>query len=827
MCGLYGHFSRDPVIVVGLSCRFSYSGPAKIWLWVAISTWYSTHPWTDLGYSRMNGHLSNYPGRLGNKSPDISNNELSSVKSEKHGRMSAKSLYEQRKSYGRDTVSVISETSQYRVEHLTTFTMDRKDAMLTVDDGIRKLKLLDAKGKVWTQDMFLQVDDKGVSLYDIESKNELETFPASTIQHCKAVMNACRYDSILALVCKEPTQNKADLHLFQCEAVKASGIQQDIDSAVNDSKGGKVRTRPDTLRTITADNKVPPPPQALAPQPPGSVTQMDVRSRVAAWSAWAAEYGDYDRVRQGADQEETPQMIEARIDRDVQILNHVLDDIEFFITKLQKAAEAFSELSKRKKSKKKKSPGDGLLTLRAQPPPQEEFVDCFQKFKHGFNLLAKLKSHIQNPSAGELVHFLFTPLNMIVEATGDSQLAATVLSPLLIKDAIDFLHFVLNHKEKQLWLSLGDTWSKSRMEWPKEKFIPPYIPRFRNAWEPPLLSFVGIPKEQEQNHLVESVANVSELQQNPDAKSVSSEFSQVPSYSPHRDPEPESKAKKYAICKYDFVARNLNELSVLKDDIVEVVDDQKQWWKVTNSSGSSGFVPNNILAAMKAEERSEPAYSQTIQQLLGELSEKQKSELITKHVVPSPPPNPVPAPPVISIPISKSYPSGNLVSRQSSTSSDSGGSCVRDHQGTKSTNRRKSQMEEVQDELVHRLTIGRSTAQKKFTVPRQNASAVNISYSSSAEDVKAWLEAKGFNSVTITSLGVLTGAQIFSLTKNEFMTVCPEGPRVYNQVTVQKATLEEVNGSSELLEIMRKRQEKISAAASDSGVESFDEGNNH
>lgn len=42
--------------------------------------------------------------------------------------------------------------------------------MITVDDGIRKLKLLDAKGKVWTQDMILQVDDKAVSLVDLESK---------------------------------------------------------------------------------------------------------------------------------------------------------------------------------------------------------------------------------------------------------------------------------------------------------------------------------------------------------------------------------------------------------------------------------------------------------------------------------------------------------------------------------------------------------------------------------------------------------------------------------------------------------------------------------
>ncbi|XP_077324726.1 epidermal growth factor receptor kinase substrate 8 isoform X2 [Lithobates pipiens] len=784
----------------------------------------------------MNGHLSNYyRGGFGNNSADFSNSDVTSVKSEK--RTNAKSLYEQRKNYARDTASIISETSQYHVEHLTTFTIDRKDAMLTVDDGIRKLKLLDAKGKVWTQDMYLHVDDKGVSLSDIESKTELENFPTSTIQHCKAVMKACRYDSILALICKEPTQSKADLHLFQCDEVKASFIQQDIDSALNDSRGGRPRTRPDILRNIAAsDSKVPPPPQAPAPMPPGSVTQVDVRSRVAAWSTWAAEYGDYDS-RSSPDEVETPQMIEARIDRDVQILNHILDDIEFFIMKLQKAAEAFSELSKRRKSKKKKGPGEGVLTLRAKPPPEEEFTDCLQKFKHGFNLLAKLKSHIQNPSAAELVHFLFTPLSMMVEATGGPELARAVLSPLLIKDAIDFLSFILNEEEKKLWWSLGDTWTKSRMEWPKDQFIPPYIPRFRNGWEPPLLSFVGMPKELELNQPTNSIPNMTDLQQKREGRSLPNEFSRVPD-SPNIDRNQEANTPKYAVCKYDFVARNLNELSVMKDDTVEIIDSKKQWWKVRNSSGSSGFVPNNILGMVKAEEsslaRSDPLYSQTFQLLMPkkefEIFKKQKSENVPKQgdqvlTAPTPPPHPIPSP--LSIPISKSCPSGSLISRQSSTSSDSGGSSVRDHQRDRPIDRRKSQMEEVQDELVQRLTIGRSAAQKKFTVPRQNTTPINISYSSSTEDVKAWLQAKGFSSVTITSLGVLTGAQLFSLTKDELKTVCPEGPRVYNQVTLQKATLEELSGNSELREIMKKRQEKINAAASDSGVESFDEGNNH
>lgn len=56
------------------------------------------------------------------------------------------------------------------LQHLTTFVLDRKDGMITVDDGVRRLRLLDAKGKVWTQEMLLQVEEKSVSLIDQETK---------------------------------------------------------------------------------------------------------------------------------------------------------------------------------------------------------------------------------------------------------------------------------------------------------------------------------------------------------------------------------------------------------------------------------------------------------------------------------------------------------------------------------------------------------------------------------------------------------------------------------------------------------------------------------
>ena len=73
----------------------------------------------------------------------------------------------------------------------------------------------------------------------------------------------------------------------------------------------------------------------------------------------------------------------------------------------------FQEKRRRSRKSKKKDLGDGILSVRAKPPPEMDFVDVFQKFKLSFNLLAKLKVHIHDPNAPELVHFLFTPLALV------------------------------------------------------------------------------------------------------------------------------------------------------------------------------------------------------------------------------------------------------------------------------------------------------------------------------------------------------------------------------------------------------------------------------
>ncbi|XP_064858825.1 epidermal growth factor receptor kinase substrate 8-like protein 2 [Oncorhynchus nerka] len=213
-------------------------------------------------------------------------------------------------------------------------------------------------------------------------------------------------------------------------------------------------------RHISVDDGSPPqaePRQDGAALPPGEGLSFSTNIKAVARS--------YVERRGSAQQDpESHEKLAQRIEKDVQILNCSLDDIEFFVARLQKAAEAFSQLNQRNKSKKmkKKGPAEGMLTLRARPPSEAEFIDSLQKLKLAFNLLAKLKKHIQNPSASELVHFLFGPLDLVLQSCGSVELLPLCGLPHLSRDAVDFLRGHLSPKEMTIFELLGDGWTRPR-----------------------------------------------------------------------------------------------------------------------------------------------------------------------------------------------------------------------------------------------------------------------------------------------------------------------------------------------------------------------------
>ena len=91
-----------------------------------------------------------------------------------------------------------------------------------------------------------------------------------------------------------------------------------------------------------------------------------------------------------------------------------------------------------------------------------------------YNLLnyfhqAKLKAHIHDPNAPELVHFLFTPLSLIYEASrdpyhGNQNLADQAVAPVVTGEAKALLLNCLTSKEIELWQQLGKHWTTSRWE---------------------------------------------------------------------------------------------------------------------------------------------------------------------------------------------------------------------------------------------------------------------------------------------------------------------------------------------------------------------------
>ncbi|XP_044775757.1 epidermal growth factor receptor kinase substrate 8-like protein 2 isoform X1 [Neomonachus schauinslandi] len=568
--------------------------------------------------------------------PGAANGSLG--RSDSVAKMSAKDLFEQRKKYSNSNI-IMHETSQYHVQHLATFIMDKSEAIVSVDDAIRKLVQLSSKEKVWTQEMLLQVNDQSLRLLDVESQEELENFPLPTVRHSQTVLNQLRYPSVLLLVCQDSEQSKPDIHFFHCDEVEVRGaaagrapvclrlpdtrcpqaelVHEDVESALADCRLGK-KLRPQTLKghqeKIRQRQSVLPAPKGPAPIPfqhYGS-DSPSAKNRVGPPMPLTEP-----SFRRRESQDEEPRAVLAqKIEKETQILNCALDDIEWFVARLQKAAEAFKQLNQRKKGKKKgkKGPAEGVLTLRARPPSEAQFIDCFQKIKLAINLLAKLQKHIQNPSAAELVHFLFGPLDLIVSTCGGPDIARSVSSPLLSREAVGFLRGHLVPKEMTLWDSLGETWTRPRSEWPREPQVPLYVPKFHSGWEPPLdvlqeapwevEGLVSAPDDEPTPANRPSFRNSPKhsLVSEPTAPPPGDPLPQVSSPHAHRGYEPGPAMAKYVRILYDFTARNANELSVLKDEVLEVLEDGHQWWKLRNRSGQAGYVPCNILDETRLED---------------------------------------------------------------------------------------------------------------------------------------------------------------------------------------------------------------------------------
>ncbi|GFR05139.1 epidermal growth factor receptor kinase substrate 8-like protein 2 [Trichonephila clavata] len=611
----------------------------------------------------------------------------------------------------------------YLLEHLATFSVGSQYGISTPKDGLRRLLQMEKSSGIWTQKMQMRLEKKWVVIIDNENGDVVERFPMSLISEPTSyTSNDPRelYNNIVVFIVKDEPKNKnhnpPEMHIFQCARVSAQEVVNEMKMFIS----GK--WKPSTKEN---GRHLPPPPMSPPPDPP--VNGVNVREAVSLFNAVAAAaasppkgdgmiqrvsssgYSKMDNMNHRMERDasfgrdsndETSSTSSEKYERDVAILNHCFDDIERFIARLQHAAAAFKELERRQKNRKnkKKDMGDGMLSIRAKPPSEKEFVDILQKFKLSFNLLAKLKSHIHDPNAPELVHFLFTPLALIVDAARDSNysstLASRVVAPLITRDAIELLMNCCTSKESDLWHSLGDSWVTPKEHW--EGFEGTYHPVFSDGWAPenpfhedrdkgdmssafshkikredahrnheevetrhqdfrvssrqdrygndfyyneqkerpvsPMLSsevphssfenryYDNTPGELPRRHLFErngAVTPVSdrELQDMRD-RDVRSDFS-ADSIDHGVASEPQlhferhqkqfledllAKGAHVVQVMYPRTANNDKELTVLRGEYLEVLDDSRKWWKAKNSRGQVAHVPHTIVGRLNEED---------------------------------------------------------------------------------------------------------------------------------------------------------------------------------------------------------------------------------
>ncbi|KAG9260760.1 epidermal growth factor receptor kinase substrate 8-like protein 3 isoform X1 [Astyanax mexicanus] len=576
-------------------------------------------------------------------------------------RPTAKSIYMRRKEYAESINQELSKF-QYRVEHLLT--CELAGELRDVSDCVERLKLLEETGRVWGQDMILELKKGNLLLTDLETKEELDSLAVSRVLEVKAVMDSCVYNSLLTVSVQD---RGTSVFMFQSDSLRADYIQRDLERVLQNrmdrvQDGNKNRTRPGPLIKKDSRNSArPPEPKkedwsapdydespAPSPSPPSSRHKPVFILPEPRTSPTPARKTS---KRNHSPPPAPPPYTER--ERNVDILNHLINDIEEFSDRV---AAVMPRVDKKKKKKKKQQKA-AVQNL----PSEDQFIICLQKIKMAFNLLGELNGQIEDPSAADLAHCIFSVLELVVSVCEDD-LPPSVIAPLLEPECVRFLSEEASPEEDQLWQSLGDAWNIPSTKWPEDDDkIPTFTPVFNDGWEPPEITHT----ERKPTH---THTQRQDSQRSAGAQSTSSW--QIP------EPSPEELPLSSMCVLSDFRARNDRELSVNKGETVELLDMSKRWWKVRNGRGQEGFVPNNVLKSTENEDAQEADS------------------------------NPV------------------------------------------------------------------------------------LNRKSKPEDVKAWLEYKGFNKITVRCLGGLSGPMLLGMTRDELKIVCPEeGGRVYYQLQNVKSAL--------------------------------------
>ncbi|XP_070124649.1 epidermal growth factor receptor kinase substrate 8-like protein 3 isoform X17 [Equus przewalskii] len=430
-------------------------------------------------------------------------------------------------------------------------------------DALQKLQEMDAQGRVWSQDLFLQVKDGWLQLLDIETKEELDSYHLDSIQAMDVALNTCSYNSVLSITVQESGLPGTSTLLFQCQEVGAEQLRTSLQKALDEEleqrpRFGALRSSQDKWRGSPLERplpkeQVPPLERGPPPEQPHWMTpEYSIPQSPRALTRHSSAREPSTFALPPPMRPPSPEDLE----RDEEVLSHVLRDIELFVEKLKEAQAKISGKKKKRLGKKKKKDQGGMT--------QAQYIDCFQKIKYSFNLLGKLAIRLQETSAPEFIHILFQTLDFILAQCPQPGLAAQVISPLLTPKAIDLLQSCLSSPENDLWKGLGVAWTTSRADWTGNE-PPPYQPTFYDGWQPPKPSNQAPSGYQDSPSLRPRLGSTSHFTQE-ETYNYGPQPGD-PNFRPS-SPRPAKPALQMQVL-YEFEARNPQELTVVQGEVLE------------------------------------------------------------------------------------------------------------------------------------------------------------------------------------------------------------------------------------------------------------------
>ncbi|PIK42405.1 putative epidermal growth factor receptor kinase substrate 8 [Apostichopus japonicus] len=117
--------------------------------------------------------------------------------------------------------------------------MDRKEGIINMDDAMRKLRLMDAKGKIWAQEATMQIFEKDIRLVDNYTQDTIETLPLADLTMVHAEPNKTQYKNLILLVFQFSNKKPPEIFFFSCENTPGQEVVQQVKRAVDSAAGKK------------------------------------------------------------------------------------------------------------------------------------------------------------------------------------------------------------------------------------------------------------------------------------------------------------------------------------------------------------------------------------------------------------------------------------------------------------------------------------------------------------------------------------------------------------------------------------------------------------